>query len=83
MPKIDKLKIEADVLKGYLFFVLGVMFSSLAGFFGLAIKLIEQKQNVWLIVLLVVLLFLLKVSAIIFLKIKENLKSVLADIEKE
>ena len=83
MAKIDKLKLEADILKSYLFFVLSTIFSSTAGALALLLKLLENGGSQYIAILFFVTLLLLKFSAIIFLSLRKKFKNILVEIEKE
>lgn len=83
MAKLDKLKLEADILKSYLFFVLSAIFTSTAGALGLLFKLLENGGSKYIVALFFVTLLLFKISAIIFFSLRKKLKSILLEIEKE
>jgi hypothetical protein len=83
MAKLDKLKLEADILKSYLFFVLSAIFTSTASAIGLLFKLLENGSGKYGAVLFVVMLLLLKFSAIIFFSLRKKFKNLLIEIEKE
>ena len=83
MAKLDKLKIEADVLKGYLFFILGFMVMVLTGIGTQIINFTKGENSGLAIASIYVLLILLQLSGIIFVKVKDKLKIVLSEIEEE
>ena len=83
MAKLDKLKIEADVLKGYLFFILGFMVMVLTGLGTQIINFTKGENSGLAIASIFVLLILLQLSGIIFVKVKDKLKIVLSKIEEE
>lgn len=83
MAKLDKLKIEADVLKGYLFFILGFMVMVLTGLGTQIINFTKGENSGLAIASIFVLLILLQLSGIIFIKIKDKIKIILGEIEKE
>ncbi|NBK99289.1 MAG: hypothetical protein EOM50_14970 [Erysipelotrichia bacterium] len=83
MAKLDKLKIEADVLKGYLFFILGFMVMVLTGLGTQIINFTKGENSGLAIASIFVLLILLQLSGIIFVKIKDKIKIILREIEKE
>ena len=83
MAKLDKLKIEADVLKGYLFFILGFMVMVLTGLGTQIINFTKGENSGLAIASIFVLLILLQLSGIIFIKIKDKIKIILSEIEKE
>ena len=83
MAKLDKLKIEADVLKGYLFFILGFITMVLTGLGTQIIAFTKGENSGLAIASIFVLLILLQLSGIIFVKVKDQIKIILNDIEKE
>ena len=80
---IDKLKEEAAFLRMLLLYILGLVMMFLAGLGTLFLKFIENKADGSIPSGAIVLLVLLKVSAIIFIKIKSNYAKKLNELKEE
>jgi uncharacterized BrkB/YihY/UPF0761 family membrane protein len=83
MSKIDKLKTEADILKGYLFYMLGFTLVLMGGFGTLYLKMLDKGLTGGIVVGFVIIALFLKISVIIFIRIKAKLDIKLEEIERE
>ena len=84
MPKIDKLKAEADEIKGYLFAVVTFVLMLFGGLGALFMKQLEhEKLQSGIVVGVFIVLLLIKISAIIFIKLRGSFSEKLSEIEKE
>ena len=82
MAKIDRLKVEADMLKGYIFFTLGFIMMLGAGFAKLYMHVETSGLNGMVIFGFIILLIFLKISVIMLLKYKKLQNEKLKELEK-
>jgi len=80
---IDKLREEAIMLRTRIFYILGLIMMFIAGLGSLYGKFIDGTSNGFVTFGLIILLILIKISAIMYLKTKIDYDKKLLELQKE